>query len=71
MLPNGVGAAARPGWAGAGAEGRTRVLGTVELDGTVLRAWADAAVAALEAHRAELDALNVFPVADSDTGTNL
>lgn len=47
------------------------MLGTVELDGTVLRAWADAAVAALEAHRAELDALNVFPVADSDTGTNL
>ncbi len=41
------------------------------LDATVLRAWADRAVRSLDAHRAELDELNVFPVADSDTGTNL
>lgn len=47
--------------------------GTVEqtLDAPALHAWADAAVRALDRHRAELDQLNVFPVADSDTGTNL
>lgn len=44
---------------------------TAMLDAAVLRAWADGAVRALDEHRAELDALNVFPVADSDTGTNL
>lgn len=47
------------------------MAGTARLDGAVLRAWADGAVQVLDAHRAELDALNVFPVADSDTGTNL
>lgn len=31
----------------------------------------DAAVTALSEHAASLDALNVFPVADGDTGTNL
>lgn len=46
-------------------------MGTTRLDGAVLRAFADGAVEVLDAHRAELDALNVFPVADSDTGTNL
>lgn len=44
---------------------------TAMLDAAVLRAWADGAVHALDLHRGELDALNVFPVADSDTGTNL
>ena len=44
---------------------------TAMLDAAVLRAWADGAVRALAEHRGELDALNVFPVADSDTGTNL
>lgn len=44
---------------------------TAVLDAEVLRTWADAAVRALGTHRGELDALNVFPVADSDTGTNL
>jgi len=33
--------------------------------------FADFAVDALAAQRAELDSLNVFPVADGDTGTNL
>jgi len=28
-------------------------------------------VAALEGHRAEIDRINVFPVADRDTGTNM
>jgi DAK2 domain fusion protein YloV len=33
--------------------------------------WCDACVEALGAAREEIDALNVFPVPDSDTGTNL
>ena len=36
-----------------------------------VRDWAAAACASLDAHRAEIDLLNVFPVHDSDTGTNL
>jgi uncharacterized protein len=44
--------------------------GTV-LDAVAVRAWARAAYASLDAHRAEIDRLNVFPVHDSDTGTNL
>ncbi len=49
------------------------MVGTVEgtLDAAALRAWAESAVRALDRHRGELDELNVFPVADSDTGTNL
>lgn len=34
------------------------------------RAWTQLCVQALSATRAEIDALNVFPVPDSDTGTN-
>lgn len=34
-------------------------------------AWADACVTALGLAREEIDALNVYPVPDSDTGTNL
>ncbi|HEV7790262.1 MAG TPA: DAK2 domain-containing protein, partial [Pseudonocardia sp.] len=41
------------------------------LDASAIRRWADASVDLLEAHRAELDRINVFPVADGDTGTNL
>lgn len=41
------------------------------LDAAVLRRWVDACVQTLTAHCAEINALNVFPVADSDTGTNL
>ena len=37
---------------------------------TVIRAVA-AAVANLEAHVEEVDALNVFPVPDGDTGSNM
>lgn len=44
--------------------------GTV-LDAAAVRDWAHAAYASLDAHRAEIDRLNVFPVHDSDTGTNL
>jgi DAK2 domain fusion protein YloV len=41
------------------------------LDAGAIRRWADASVHLLDAHRAELDRINVFPVADGDTGTNL
>lgn len=42
-----------------------------DLDTDALRRWAVVARAALAARRAEIDALNVFPVPDGDTGTNL
>lgn len=41
------------------------------LDSTALRRWTDVSVDLLEDCRAELDRINVFPVPDSDTGTNL
>ncbi|RKS80594.1 hypothetical protein CLV35_0265 [Motilibacter peucedani] len=41
------------------------------VDGAAMRAWARVALHAMAAARAEIDALNVFPVADGDTGTNL
>ncbi len=41
------------------------------LDATVLQAWAHAAVGHLIRHADEINALNVFPVADADTGTNM
>jgi hypothetical protein len=49
-------------------EGRT-VLEAV--DGAAVRAWARASLAALGRAREEIDAINVFPVPDGDTGTNL
>lgn len=41
------------------------------LDPAALRRWAFRARAALAAHRPGIDALNVFPVPDGDTGTNM
>ncbi|AHI22649.1 DAK2 domain-containing protein [Corynebacterium vitaeruminis] len=41
------------------------------LDGAGLLSWARQAVAELVARRAEINALNVFPVPDSDTGSNM
>ncbi|MEU7740156.1 DAK2 domain-containing protein [Nonomuraea sp. NPDC049158] len=41
------------------------------LDPPAVRRWARLAADALGGARAEIDALNVFPVADGDTGTNL
>lgn len=41
------------------------------LDGSALYDWADAAVADLIARAEEINKLNVFPVADADTGTNM
>ncbi|MBU4215636.1 MAG: DAK2 domain-containing protein [Actinobacteria bacterium] len=40
------------------------------LDGTILHAWAVAATQALARVAPRIDSLNVFPVADGDTGTN-
>ncbi|MFI0353970.1 DAK2 domain-containing protein [Actinomadura sp. 9N407] len=50
-------------------EGELRV-GEV-LDGTAVRQWSRLAAEALGRTRGEIDALNVFPVPDGDTGTNL
>ncbi|MGH6653881.1 MAG: DAK2 domain-containing protein [Actinocrinis sp.] len=41
------------------------------LDGSAVRLWSRACLAALGRAREEIDALNVFPVPDADTGTNL
>ncbi len=41
------------------------------LDASALRDWAHTAVGELIAHTDEINRLNVFPVADSDTGTNM
>ncbi|WP_278263804.1 DAK2 domain-containing protein [Nocardia sp. AG03] len=41
------------------------------LDGASLLTWARTCRTDLELRRAEIDALNVFPIADADTGTNL
>ncbi|MDO8150969.1 DAK2 domain-containing protein [Isoptericola sp. b408] len=41
------------------------------LDAVVVRTWAHTVVEALDTARPELDGVNVFPVADGDTGTNM
>jgi DAK2 domain fusion protein YloV len=41
------------------------------LDASAVRRWCSAAVAELDACRGEIDDLNVFPIPDGDTGTNL
>jgi len=41
------------------------------LDATALRDWAHTAIDGLIAHTDEINRLNVFPVADADTGTNM
>lgn len=41
------------------------------LDASALRDWAHAAVGDLITHTDEINRLNVFPVADADTGTNM
>ncbi|HEX3780115.1 MAG TPA: DAK2 domain-containing protein [Pseudonocardiaceae bacterium] len=42
-----------------------------DLDAAEVRHWAAACVRTLDEHRAHIDGINVFPVADRDTGTNL
>jgi DAK2 domain fusion protein YloV len=41
------------------------------LDADAVRRWSRTAVDLLDAHRIEIDVLNVYPVPDSDTGSNL
>ncbi|MER6215374.1 DAK2 domain-containing protein [Streptomyces sp. NPDC001674] len=41
------------------------------LDAEAVRTWSSLAVAALGRARTDIDAINVYPVADADTGTNL
>ena len=41
------------------------------LDARAVRTWSAAVVRGLDAHRAEIDELNVYPVPDGDTGANL
>lgn len=41
------------------------------LDAGEVRRWAAACVQSLDAHRAAIDRINVYPVADGDTGSNL
>ncbi|MDQ3578060.1 MAG: DAK2 domain-containing protein, partial [Actinomycetota bacterium] len=41
------------------------------LDASEVRRWAAACVRSLDAHRTAIDRINVFPVADGDTGSNL
>ncbi|MFE7662980.1 DAK2 domain-containing protein [Streptomyces celluloflavus] len=41
------------------------------LDAAAVRAWCGLALEALGRERARIDAINVYPVADGDTGTNL
>ncbi|WP_328319855.1 DAK2 domain-containing protein [Streptomyces sp. NBC_00388] len=42
-----------------------------EMDAVVVRTWCSLALEALGRDREEIDAINVYPVADGDTGTNL
>lgn len=42
-----------------------------QLDAPAVRRWSIVAAEALAEHQAEIDELNVFPVPDRDTGTNL
>lgn len=41
------------------------------LDATAVRRWCAGGLAALKRHQREIDELNVYPVPDGDTGTNL
>jgi len=50
---------------------RPLAYGTAMFDAPAVRQWASDALDALARAREEIDALNVFPVPDGDTGTNL
>ena len=41
------------------------------LDADALTSWAGLALEGMRTHRRAIDALNVFPVPDGDTGTNM
>ena len=61
--------AGRASMSGVAEEGLAVVLEA--LDQAAVRRWAAACCVALAEHREEIDRLNVFPVPDGDTGTNL
>ncbi|MDI5982672.1 DAK2 domain-containing protein, partial [Amycolatopsis magusensis] len=42
-----------------------------ELDAAAIGRWASACVHSLDALRPEINGINVYPVADSDTGSNM
>ncbi|MFD3960407.1 MULTISPECIES: DAK2 domain-containing protein [Streptomyces] len=42
-----------------------------DLDAVAVRTWCSLALEALGRERTEIDAINVYPIADGDTGTNL
>ncbi|MEU3675117.1 DAK2 domain-containing protein, partial [Streptomyces griseus] len=42
-----------------------------DLNAVAVRTWCSLALEALGRERAEIDAINVYPIADGDTGTNL
>ena len=44
---------------------------TIRLDGAGLRRWAQRAATELQRRRSEINGLNVYPVPDSDTGSNM
>ncbi|SDE84714.1 hypothetical protein SAMN04488581_4900 [Mycolicibacterium neoaurum] len=46
-------------------------MAAARVDASALRRWAHTAVTHLITHTDEINRLNVFPVADSDTGTNM
>lgn len=46
-------------------------MSAARLDASAMRRWAHTAVGHLITHTDEINRLNVFPVADSDTGTNM
>jgi DAK2 domain fusion protein YloV len=46
-------------------------MSAARLDASALRRWAHTAVGQLITHTDEINRLNVFPVADADTGTNM
>ncbi|PVY34045.1 hypothetical protein C7458_101451 [Williamsia muralis] len=49
----------------------TEQVGVPAMDPGLLRDWIEGAVAGLGAVRAEINDLNVFPIPDSDTGSNM
>ncbi|MCF4121663.1 DAK2 domain-containing protein [Antribacter sp. KLBMP9083] len=56
---------------GAGVSERSESAAGEALDAARVRAWARLAARSVGRERAALDRVNVFPVADADTGTNL
>lgn len=52
-------------------EGANPASTEVRMDAATVRRWCLAAVQAVGAHRDEIDKLNVYPVPDGDTGTNM